>query len=125
MGKDWGAPVRDFMSRGLVAARLDTPLSEVQRTLEQNEISAVPIIDEHGALRGIVSTKDLLRAARLETAKPESPLRFVPSDRTASDVMRAAVLTIDERSSVGEAVLKWCGIVFIASSLFVRAVPAP
>jgi len=103
MEQHWGAPVRDFMSRGVVSVRLDTPLSEVHQTLEQNEISAVPIIDDHGILRGILSTKDLLRAARLETATPESPVRFVPPDRTASDVMRAAVLTVDERASVGEA----------------------
>jgi predicted transcriptional regulator len=99
----WSAPVRDFMSRGIVAVRLDSPLSEVLRTLEQNEISAVPVVDGKGTLRGILSTKDLLSAARLEMATPEAPLRVVPPDRTAADVMRAAVLTIDERAAIGDA----------------------
>jgi predicted transcriptional regulator len=103
MEKPWSAPVREFMSRTIVAVRLDTPLSEVHHTLEQNEISAVPVVDDDGTLRGILSTKDLLRVARLEMPTPEGLLRVVPPNRTASDLMRAAVLTIDERATVGEA----------------------
>src|SRR5258706_12793661 len=103
MEKYWAAPVRDFMGRDLIEVRPSTPLADVQRTLDQNEISAVPVVDEDGTLCGILSTKDLLRAARLKMASPEDEVSIVASNRTASDLMRAAVLTIDESAPVGKA----------------------
>ena len=103
MEPQWTAPVRDFMSPDLIAVHPDTLLVEVQRTLEQHQISAVPVLDEQGTLRGILSSRDLLRAARLVMDTPEEDLRIIPPGRTASDLMRVAVLTIDERSPVGKA----------------------
>jgi CBS domain-containing protein len=99
----WTAPVRDFMSRHLISAPPETPLVDVWRTLDQNDISALPIIDGRGALCGVISTRDLLRVARLEMTIPEEGLRVIPPTRSASDVMRSAVLTIDELASVGGA----------------------
>jgi predicted transcriptional regulator len=101
--RNWAGPVRDYMSRELVSVCLDTQLVEVQRTLDQNEISAVPVVDEQGTLRGILSTRDLLRAARLEMDAPEERARVTPPGRKAADLMRAAVLTIDERAAIGSA----------------------
>src|SRR5579859_1944489 len=101
--EDWKAPVRDFMNCDLISVGLATPLVTVQRTLEQHDISAVPVIDEHGSLRGIVSSKDLLRAGRLEMAAAEDGEPVVAPNRTAADLMRAAVLTIDEHASIGSA----------------------
>src|SRR6266566_2327864 len=104
MEQHWIAPVHDFMSCDLIAVLLGTPLVDVQRTLDQNEISAVPVVDEDGTLRGILSTRDLLRVARLEMTAPEDVVRIIiPAHRTASDVMRVAVLTIDEGAAIGKA----------------------
>jgi len=103
MDKYWALPVRDFMTRKLISVRLDTPLDDVQRTLENQEISAVSVLAEDGALRGILSTKDLLRAARLEMTSPEESARVILPKRTASDLMRNAVLTVDEMTAVGKA----------------------
>jgi CBS domain-containing protein len=99
----WALPVRDFMSKGLISVALDTPLDQVQRTLEDQEISAVPVLDEEGGLRGILSSKDLLHAARLEMTSPEEIARVVLPRRTASDLMRSAVLTVDDQTAVGRA----------------------
>jgi CBS domain-containing protein len=99
----WAAPVREFMSRDLVSVRLDTALIDVQRILGLHEISAVPVVDEQGALRGILSTKDLLRNGRLEMTAPENGVTAPPLRRQAADLMRTAVLTIDERASIGSA----------------------
>jgi CBS domain-containing protein len=103
MDNRWALPVRNFMSQMLIAVRLDTPIGDVQRTFEEREISAVAVFDENGSLRGILSSKDLLRAARLEMSSPEEDARLVPSRRTASDLMRSAVLTVDEETAVGRA----------------------
>jgi predicted transcriptional regulator len=99
----WTAPVRDFMSRTLIAVRPDAPLRDVQRTFEEDDISAVPIIDEGGTLRGILSTKDLLRAARLEMSLPEDVLRISPPAQTASELMKTRVFTVEERAPIGTA----------------------
>jgi predicted transcriptional regulator len=99
----WAGPVHDFMSRSLIAVRPETPLRDVHRILEEYDISAVPIIDEHATLRGILSSKDLLRAARLEMSTPEDILRVTPPARMASDLMRAPVVTIDESATVAKA----------------------
>jgi CBS domain-containing protein len=103
MDEYWALPVRDFMTRKLISVRLDTLLEDVQRILEDQEISAVPVLDEDGALRGILSSKDLLRAARLEMTFPEDNARVILPKRMAADLMRSAVLTVDERTAVGKA----------------------
>jgi len=99
----WAAPVRDFMSRSLIAVRPDTPVGDVHRIFEEHDISAVPIVDEYATLRGILSSKDLLRAARLEMSTPEDVLCATPPARTASDLMRAPVISIDEMAPVAKA----------------------
>jgi CBS domain-containing protein len=103
METPWTQPVRKFMSRSLIAVRPDTPLRDVQRIFEEDDISAVPIVDAEGTLRGILSSKDLLRAARLEMSTPEEVLRVTPPARTASELMRAPVISIDEGAPVGRA----------------------
>jgi predicted transcriptional regulator len=101
--KLWTAPVHEFMSTKLVSVRLDAQLVDVQRTLERHDISTVPVVDDGGTLRGILSSKDLLRAARLEMAAAEYGLSLFPRIRRAADLMRTSVLTIDERATIGNA----------------------
>jgi len=89
------SPVRDFMSKGLVVVRLETPLHEVRRVLEDRDISAVPVLDAAGKLRGLVSMSDLLHGPRGEGAPDAMPV--------ASDVMETEVITIDEGERMAEA----------------------
>lgn len=101
----WETPVREYMSKSLVTVRPDTPTEEVQALLEDRDVSAVPVISADGALAGIVSTTDLLRAARLEIAAPRT-LRVVSAPPLASDLMKREVITIDEAAPVKEAARK-------------------
>jgi CBS domain-containing protein len=88
-------PVRDFMSKGLVVARMEMPLPEVRRQLEEHDISAVPVLDGAGKLRGIVSMTDLLHGPRGEGEPDAMPV--------ASDVMEPQVVTIDEGERMRDA----------------------
>ncbi|NMA66372.1 MAG: CBS domain-containing protein, partial [Clostridiaceae bacterium] len=54
------APVKGFMSGNVKAVQKDTPVSEVQRLMIENNIGRLPIIDGD-RLVGIVSRTDLLR----------------------------------------------------------------
>ncbi len=87
----WSTPVREYMSKGLVTVKPDTPLEEVHALVAQRDISALPVVDGQGALLGIVSTSDLLR----KNADGKAEI--------VSDTMTAKVATIDEGASLREA----------------------
>jgi CBS domain-containing protein len=61
-GKDVSAmmTVGDVMTRSVVSVRAWTPLKEVARLLIERRISGVPVVDDDGALLGVVSEGDFL-----------------------------------------------------------------
>jgi CBS domain-containing protein len=65
--------VGEVMTREVVSVAEDTPLAEVVRLMERHRIKRVPVVRD-GALVGIVSRADLLRAlARLLDEAPAGP----------------------------------------------------
>ena len=106
MAAIWSTPVREHMSNKLVAVLPETPLSEVHAILEEHDISAVPIVDARGVLHGILSTKDLLREARIELLAPGEVARVTALPRTARDLMRTHVITVDEKAPLRAAAAK-------------------
>jgi CBS domain-containing protein len=56
----------EIMTREVVTVRPDTPVREIARLLNRGDISGVPVVDEAGAVVGIITELDLiLRNARL------------------------------------------------------------
>jgi len=53
--------VRDVMNTNVVTTRVDTSLSEAARSMLENRVGALPVVDENDELLGIVSETDLLR----------------------------------------------------------------
>ena len=49
------------MSRDVVRAQPDTPFKELVRLLEENDVTAVLLVDKLGRPAGVVSEADLLR----------------------------------------------------------------
>lgn len=60
--------VKEVMTRDVVSARPETPLSEAALRIVEGKIGCLPIVDKDGTLVGLVTETDLLRAAYL---KPE------------------------------------------------------
>lgn len=58
-------PVTAYMTSDLVLARPSTPLIDVAARLATRNISAVPVVDDDGALVGVVSRYDLVHHRRL------------------------------------------------------------
>jgi len=56
------ALVGDVMNRKVIALPCDAPLSTVAQAMLENNIHSVPIVDDGGALEGILCRHDLLRA---------------------------------------------------------------
>lgn len=54
--------VQDVMTRSVVIIPIDRPLVEVARQFADERLSAVPVVDKFGALVGIISYVDVLRA---------------------------------------------------------------
>ncbi len=63
--------VRDIMKTDVVTVRLGTTVQELVRTLDDEGISGVPVLDPVGRIRGVVSRTDVIRFAARE---PELPL---------------------------------------------------
>jgi CBS-domain-containing membrane protein len=59
--KSHGRHARDVMSGDIVTVTEDTPLADIARLLEERRVKRVPVVRD-GALLGIVSRADLLRA---------------------------------------------------------------
>ncbi|QTZ95256.1 CBS domain-containing protein [Streptomyces auratus] len=50
-----------LMTRGVVQVRPQTPFKEIVKTLTENDVTAVPVVDATGRPMGVVSEADLLR----------------------------------------------------------------
>ena len=55
--------VRDIMTKDLTSVEPDIPIRELIFILDNARMPNVPIVDEEGKLVGIISEKDLIRAA--------------------------------------------------------------
>ncbi|NHC42311.1 CBS domain-containing protein [Bacillus sp. MM2020_1] len=54
--------VKDFMVKDVISASPSTSIKEVMTMFVREKIGGLPIIDENGVLRGIVTDGDILRA---------------------------------------------------------------
>ena len=107
--------VKDVMTRDVATVTGKTPVEEVAKLLLKRHVSAVPVVDDAGAVLGLVSEGDLMR----RVADPEKPRRswwlelfsdpsgsaadYVKTHgRTAADVMTAKPVTVTEDATVGE-----------------------
>jgi CBS domain-containing protein len=62
-----GTPVRDVMSADVTSCRADDSVDEVMRTMGEEQVRRIPIVDERGDLVGIVAQADVVRQAPNDT----------------------------------------------------------
>lgn len=112
--EDTAVKASDIMTRELVVVPPDCPMAVVAKTMIDNHISGVPVVDD-GKLVGIVTENDLLRRAELKTERQRPRwLHFLTSDavlladyikshgQTAGDVMTPYVLTVSPDTPIVE-----------------------
>jgi CBS domain-containing protein len=108
--------VQDVMTRSVISVRPDTPLREVARLLDEHRISGVLVVDEQGALLGVVSEADFLVEAQGGAAVHRSPIARLfgrtgdpgtPGERhfasTAGELMTSPVITVGPAELIAEA----------------------
>jgi len=76
--EDFARPVTDFMtSDGLVTAPLGTTLEQAKSILQQHRIEKLPLVDEQGRLRGLITVKDIQKKIRYPNASKDSGGRLL------------------------------------------------
>jgi IMP dehydrogenase len=62
--EDDAKPVSEFMTRkGLITATVGTTLAQAQDILQKNRIEKLPLTDEKGRLKGLITVKDIAKKA--------------------------------------------------------------
>jgi CBS domain-containing protein len=88
------AAILNYKGRAVVTVPPTITLLEVARRLAQRRIGAIVVIDGHGALAGIISERDIIRA--LSDAGPEC------LQQPVGEVMTRQVVTCKETDTLDE-----------------------
>lgn len=110
--------VASMMSRPVHTATKETPVSEVVRTMTEHRVSAVPIVDEHQRVLGVVTVSELIPHSRNAPASnvplmslQDEYVDFASIGRAyekfasvaASEVMNASPVTVGPHAEIGTA----------------------
>ena len=103
--------VADLMTRSVVRARRDMPFKEIVKLLADNDITAVPVVDELERPVGVVSEADLLRktstqadtSGRMPLPHPEAWERAKAEGVSAEELMSAPAVCARPEWTVVEA----------------------
>ncbi len=111
-------PIREVMTRDhLVTAPVGTSLEEAERILHKHRIEKLPVVDEQGKLRGLITVKDIFKRRQYPNACKDEHGRLrvgAAIGTSAGDLERAAelvaagcdVLVIDTAHGHSEGVLQ-------------------
>lgn len=108
--------VSDIMRRDTSTVFPDTPVEEVIRLIDCNDIQRVCVVDQEGHFLGLISDKDLLTAfsdrhpgffnylvSKMPFAE-HAQLREDLSGKTAGEVMNPNIVTVAEDAPINEAI---------------------
>lgn len=87
--------VKEIMTSPVITVSEDTPVADVAAKLRRNRISAVPVVDDSGAVVGLISEHDLL--ARKGGAAREVMTREVITASQETDVDEVRHLLVERR----------------------------
>ena len=108
--------VSDIMRRDTSTVLPDTPIEEVIRLIDCNDLQRVCVVDQEGRFLGLISDRDLLAAfsdhssgiwdffvSRI-SATERAPLGEDLRAQTAGEVMNTKIVTIQEDAPINEAI---------------------
>lgn len=90
---DYSIPIKDVMTKEhLVTAPVGTTLQEAEGILQQHKIEKLPIVDNHGELKGLITIKDIEKAIQFPNAAKDKQGRLLVGAAVgvAKDVMERA-----------------------------------
>jgi CBS domain-containing protein len=108
--------VSDIMRRDTVTVLPDTPVAEVLRLIDCNDIQRICVVDQEGNFLGLISDKDLLTAfsdhhpgiwdffvSKISSTE-SAQLREDLSGKIAREVMNTNIVTVQENAPINEAI---------------------
>jgi CBS domain-containing protein len=104
--------VKDLMTTQVVTVEPETPFKEIVARLAEHRVSALPVVDDHGLVLGVVSEADLLLKEEFPEPDHDIPLFWTKRRRlerdkaaatTARDLMSIAVVSVSPDATVAEA----------------------
>jgi CBS domain-containing protein len=104
--------VKDLMTTQVVTVEPETPFKEIVARLAEHRVSALPVVDDHGLVLGVVSEADLLLKEEFPEPDHDIPLFWTKRRRlerdkaaatTARDLMSVAVVSVSPDATVAEA----------------------
>ena len=76
--EDYSRPLSDFMtSENLVTAPLNTTLEQAKMILQKHRIEKLPLVDERGHLKGLITVKDIQKKVQFPAAATDSRGRLM------------------------------------------------
>ncbi len=98
--------VRDRMSHPAVTVRPDTPFQDALTLMRERRFRRMPVVDERGALVGIVSERDLLHAAPSPaTSLSVWEVNYLLWKLKIADVMTEQVISVSPDTPIEDAAL--------------------
>lgn len=91
-------PIADVMTKNnLVTAPVGTGIKEAEKILQKNRIEKLPIIDEHGHLKGLITVKDIQKRKAFPEAAKDGNGRLLAGAAvgTASDTQKRVELLME------------------------------
>ncbi len=89
--------VRDIMVEKVFSVRRQTTLKEVANLFYKHRIGSMPVVDDSGHVVGIVSNRDLIRAALPDYKSLIESLSMAPNQMPFDDLLKAS-----EKKTAGE-----------------------
>ena len=96
--EDMSQLIADVMTKeGLVTGKVGTTLEEAKKVLHTNKIEKLPIVDENGRLRGLITIKDIEKALAYPHSAKDSHGRLLCAAAigVTSDLMERTAALID------------------------------
>jgi acetoin utilization protein AcuB len=96
--------VGEKMTKDPIVIRDDTPIDKALKIMRDNKVRRLPVLNDKGALVGIVSERDLLFASPSPvTSLSIYELNYLMSRIMVADVMTTEVITVTEGTPLQEA----------------------
>jgi len=112
--------VADIMRREVITVRPETPVEDLIRIIDTNDIQRICVVDENGVFLGLISDKDLLAAfadrhpgiwnyfvSKLpftERRRRDKHLQRYLELQTAGDIMNTQIVTVPEETPMQNAI---------------------
>ncbi len=87
--------VFELMSEHIISVGVKEPVSAAARLMRQYNIGAVPVCDDSGRLRGMITDRDITVRCTALGASPDA--------MRVSQIMTRGAITVDERAHIGDA----------------------